>query len=130
MKRFRIGGEVYGPVEECSVDEDAVACTASWDNPYQADTYTGSFSGTLSGREITGTSSTRQTGHDASDPTCLWESQTSMALTYVLNSDGTVTAREGPGQWRMTRSGSCSGTESGSSSPADTGEGLTWTVIG
>lgn len=129
MKRFRIGGEAYGPVQDCTLTDDTVTCKASWDDPYQADTYAGSFTGTLSGLEMTGTSTTNQTGHDATDPGCRWEMETSAPITYTFNPQGTVTARYGPGEWRKTNSGSCSGTEAGT----DTGEGESgptqWTVI-
>ena len=75
--------------------------------------YTGSVTGTLSGLVMTGTSTTDQTGHDATDPSCLWQMETSRPITYYFSRDGTVAIRQGPGQWRMTHSGSCSGTDSG-----------------
>lgn len=129
MKRFRIGGEAYGPVQDCRIDGTAVTCTASWDDPYQTDTYTGGFTGTLSGLEMTGRSTTSQTGHDATDPDCLWQMETFAPVAYTFSLQGTVTARYGPGEWRKTSSGSCSGTESGT----DTGNGESgptqWTVI-
>ena len=128
MKHFLIGGDGYGPVQDCQVDGTAVTCKASWDDPYQADTYTGSFTGTLSGMEMTGTSTTNQTGHDATDPDCLWQMQTSAPLAYTFHSDGAVSNRQEPGQWRMTHSGSCSGTESGSTSAGEGGSER-WTVI-
>lgn len=128
MKRFRIGGEGYGPVQDCTLTDDTVTCTASWDDPYQADTYTGSFIGTLVGLEMTGTWSTDQTGHDATNPSCLWQTETSAPITYTFHSDGTVSNRQEPGQWRTTRSGSCSGTESGTTSAGEGGSER-WTVI-
>jgi hypothetical protein len=127
MKRFRIGGEGYGPVQDCRVNDAAVTCVATWDDPYQADTYTGGFTGTLSGREMTGTSTTSQTGHDADAPDCLWQTETSTPITYTFNSDGTVSNRQQSGQWRTTHSGSCSGTESGTSSAGEGGP-VRWTV--
>lgn len=129
MKRFRIGGESYGPVEDCTLTGDTVTCTASWDDPYQADTYAGSFTGTLSGLAMTGTSTTTQTGHDATDPGCFWRMETSRPVTYTFSPQGTVTARSGPGEWRKTNSGNCSGTESGTdTSEAESGPAQ-WTVI-
>ena len=128
MKRFRIGGDSYGPVEDCSVTGSTVTCTSTWDDPYQADTYTGDFSGTLSGMVMTGTRTSRQTGHDATNPSCRWETETSAPITYYFNRDGTLTDHQGPGEWRMTHSGSCSGTESGTTSAAEGGS-VRWTVI-
>ncbi len=128
MKRFRIGGDVYGPVQDCKVTDKAVKCTAIWDDPYQVDTYTGSFTGTLSGLEMAGTSTTSQTGHDAADPQCLWQLETTTPVTYTFSPQGTVTARYGPGQWRKTNSGSCSGAESGTDADGESGP-TRWTVI-
>lgn len=129
MKRFRIGGENYGPVQDCTVSGEAVTCTSSWDDPYQVDTYTGSYTGTMKGLEMTGTSTTTQTGHDADNPDCLWTMETSTPLTYTFTAEGTVTARYGSDQWRKSKGGNCSGTESGT----DTGGGqsgpIRWTVI-
>jgi hypothetical protein len=130
MKRFRIGGEGYGPVQDCSLGtNDTVTCTASWDDPYQVDTYTGSFTGTLSGLEMAGTSTTNQTGHDATDPDCLWQMETSAPVTFTFSPQGTVTARSGPGVWRKTNSGSCSGTESGNDTDKAESGPTQWTVI-
>lgn len=128
MKHFRIGGDNYGPVQDCKVVDTAVTCTVSWDNPYQADTYTGSFTGTLSGLTMTGTWTTHQTGHDSNDGRCLWQTETSVPSTFQFSLDGTVVNRSGPGQWRTTRSGSCSGEESGTSSASEGGP-VTWKVL-
>ncbi len=128
MKHFQIGGDAYGPVSDCRVDGTAVTCTASWDDPYQADTYAGNFTGTLSGLTMTGTWSTHQTGHDAANPSCLWQTETSAPLTYTFSSDGTVSNRQEPGQWQTTHSGSCSGTESRTTSAGEGGPER-WTVI-
>lgn len=128
MKRFRMGGDVYGPVDDCRVDGTAVTCTASWDNPYQADTYAGRFTGTLTGLTMEGTWSTQQTGHDETDPNCRWQMETSAPITYTFSPDGTVSNRQEPGTWRMTHSGSCSGTDSGTSSAGE-GSPVRWTVV-
>ncbi len=128
MRHFRIGGDVYGPVQDCRVVDDAVTCTSSWEEPYQADSYTGSVTGTLSGLVMTGTSTTDQTGHDATDPSCLWQMETSGPITYYFSRDGTVAIRQGPGQWRMTHSGSCSGTDSGTDDSAAESTAR-WTVV-
>lgn len=128
MKHFQIGGDSYGPVQDCHVVDAAVTCTASWDQPYQADTYTGSFTGTLSGMTMTGTWTTRQTGHDAKDPRCRWQTETSVPTTFQFSLDGTVVDRSGPGQWRTTHSGSCSGEESGTSSASEGGSSA-WKVL-
>lgn len=128
MKRFRIGGDVYGPVQDCRVDGESVTCTSSWDEPYQADSYTGTVTGTLSGLVMTGTSTTRQTGHDASDPSCLWQTETSAPVTYNFHPDGTLAIRQGPGRWQTTHTGSCSGAESGTDDSAAEST-ATWTKI-
>lgn len=128
MTHFRMGGDAYGPVDDCRISNAAVACTSTWADPYQADTYAGSFTGTLSGLVMTGVSTTHQTGHDADDPACHWDTETSAPITYTFSLDGTVTNRQAPGQWRMTHSGSCSGTESGISSASE-GSPVRWTKI-
>lgn len=128
MKHFRIGGDSYGPVQDCYAVDAAVTCTTSWDQPYQADTYAGNFTGTLSGMAMTGTWTTHQTGHDANDPRCLWQTETSAPSTFQFSLDGTVVNRSGPGQWRTTRSGSCSGDESGTSSVSEGGP-IPWRVL-
>jgi hypothetical protein len=127
---FRIGGEVYGPVQDCRIDDDVATCTASWDDPYQVDTYAGSFTGTPSGLTMTGTWSTRQTGHDATDPNCRWQMETSAPAVYSFDLDGTVTIRQEAGQWRKTKSGNCSGTESGATEGSAEGGAVTWTTLG
>lgn len=128
MKHFRIGGDVYGPVQDCRADGDSVTCTSSWDKPYQADSYSGTIIGTLSGPVLTGTSTTHQTGHDATDPSCLWQTETSGPITYHFRPDGTVAIRQGPGRWQTIHSGSCSGTDSGTDdSPAEAT--ATWTAL-
>lgn len=128
MRHFRIGGDVYGPVQDCRVVDDAVTCTSSWKEPYQANSYTGSVTGTLSGLVMTGTSTTHQTGHDATDPSCLWQMETSGPTTFYFRRDGTMAIRQGPGQWRMTHSGTCSGTDSGIDDSAAESTAR-WTVI-
>lgn len=128
MTRFQIGGDVYGPVNDCEVTGDKVTCTATWDDPYQADTYGGTFTGTLSGLVMTGVSTTQQTGHDADDPACRWESETSAPITYTFSMNGTVSNRQEPGTWRITRSGSCSGTESGTTSASE-GSPVRWASV-
>lgn len=128
MTHFRIGDDGYGPVQDCRVTGAAVTCTASWNEPYQADTYAGSFTGTLSGLTMTGTSTTHQTGHDANNPRCLWQTETSGPSTYQFSLDGTVVNRYGPGRWRMTHSGSCSGEESGTDPASESGP-ITWKAL-
>lgn len=128
MKHFRIGGDVYGPVQDCRVDGDSVRCASSWEKPYQADSYSGTVTGTLSALVMTGTSTTRQTGHDASNPSCLWQTETSAPVTYHFHLDGTVAIRHGPGRWQTTHSGSCSGTDSGTDDSAAEATAR-WTTI-
>lgn len=128
MKHFRIGGDVYGPVQDCRVDGDSVTCTSSWENPYQADSYTGTVTGTLAGQVMNGTTTTHQTGHDATNPSCLWQTETSGPITYHFESDGTVAIRQGPGRWQTTHSGSCSGTDSGTDDSAAEATAR-WTTI-
>ncbi|MFN8071139.1 MAG: hypothetical protein U0R66_04930 [Mycobacterium sp.] len=128
MTHFQMGGDVYGPVDDCRISDTAVTCTSTWAEPYQADTYAGSFTGTLAGLVMTGMSTTHQTGHDANDPACHWETETSAPITYTFSLDGTVSNRQEAGWWRMTHSGSCSGTESGTSSAGEGGP-VRWTKI-
>jgi len=128
MKHFRIGGDSYGPVQDCHVIDSSVTCTSTWNEPYQADTYSGDFTGVLSGMAMTGTATTHQTGHDANDPRCLWQTETSGPSTYEFSLDGTVVNRTGPGQWRTTHRGSCSGEESGTSSASEGGP-LLWKAL-
>lgn len=130
MERFRIGGDVYGPVQDCRVQGAAVTCTASWDDPYQVDSYTGGFTGTLSGVEMSGTSTTTQTGRDPDDPDCRWEMDTSAPATYTLDPDGTAVVRQDAGTWRKTKSGSCSGTESGATEASTESGPVRWTALG
>ncbi len=47
---------------------------------------------------MTGTSTTRQTGHDAKDQRRLWQTETSGPSIYELSLDATVVNRTGPGQ--------------------------------
>lgn len=129
MKRFRVGGEAYGPVQDCRLDGRTVTCEASWDDPYQADTYTGAFTGTVTGLEMSGIWSTRQTGHDAADPGCHWQMETSAPAVYTFDPGGTLVIRQQAGQWRKTSSGNCSGTESGATEGSAEGGTLTWTVL-
>ncbi len=128
MKHFRIGGDVYGPMQDCRVVNDAVTCILSWNDPQGAvDSYSGTATGTPSGTTMKGTSKTHQTGHDETDPSRLWQEEVDGQFTYVFSTDGTVATRSGPEQWRMTHSGSCSGSESGTSSVAE--GNANWTVI-
>ena len=129
MERFRIGGEAYGPVQDCRVEGSAVSCTASWDDPYQVDSYAGGFTGTLSGLEMTGTSTTIQTGHDASDPGCRWEMTTFAPATYTFDPAGTVVVRQEAGTWRKTNSGNCSGQESGPTEASTESGAVRWTAL-
>ena len=93
MKHFRIGDDVYGPVHDCRVSDDAVTCTLSWEKPYSVESYTGTVTGTLSGFTMKGTSTIHQTYRDETDPNCLWDQDVSGPVTYIFSLDGTVAMR-------------------------------------
>lgn len=115
MKHFRIGDD-YGPLHDCRVTGTSVTCTLTWAEPYSVESYTGTVIGTFSGTTLTGTSTTHQRFHDEVDPRCIFDQDTSGPVTYEFSLDGTVTMRGGPSDVQATRSGSCSGTESGTTS--------------
>lgn len=112
MKNFRIGYP-EGPVKDCSVDGTRVTCILSVVGPSSVESYTGTATGTLSGLTFTGTSTTHQRFRDEADPECIVEIDEAEPVEYVFSLDGTVTMHGGPADVRTTRSGSCSGTDSG-----------------
>ncbi len=112
MTHFRIGYP-QGPMQDCSVDAAAVTCTLSVVGPSSVETYTGTVTGTLTGLTLTGTSTTHQRFRDEADNSCILEIDKSEPVEYLFSLNGTVTMHGGPADVRTTRSGSCSGTETG-----------------
>ena len=127
MKHFQIGDETYGSVHDCYVDDDAVACTLRMEPSYSVELFEGTVTGTLSGFTLTGIQKTHQRYPDEADRSCIWTTDTSDPITYVFSLDGTVLMRGGPGESHSTRSGSCTGSESGKGGPWESSD--KWSVI-
>lgn len=119
MKHFQIGDKFYGAVQDCYVDAQAVTCTLSMEPSDRIELYEGTVTGTLSGFRLTGKQITHQRYPDDADRSCIWTTDTVDPVTYVFSLDGTVAMRGGPSEVHSTRSGSCTGSESG--------EGFPWT---
>ena len=77
------------------------------------DSYAGNVTGTLNGLTMTGTATSRLTGHDVGTPSCTYTEVQSGPAIYIFTPDGTVIMRQGPNQRDKTNAGSCSGSESG-----------------
>ncbi|EUA20166.1 putative lipoprotein [Mycobacterium kansasii 662] len=127
MKHFRIGDQRYGTVHDCHVNGNAVTCTLSMEPSYMVQSFEGTMTGTLSGVTLTGTQTTHQRYPDETDRSCIWTTDTSDPVTYVFSLDGTVVMRGGPGEVHSTRSGSCTGSESGNGGIWESSE--KWSVI-
>lgn len=112
MKQFRIGWP-NGPTKDCTIDGTRVTCVKSMAGLSSAEVYTGTVTGTLSGLTVTGTSTTHQRYREEGDPECIVELDETEPVEYVFSLDGTVMMHGGPADYRSTRSGSCSGTDSG-----------------
>lgn len=112
MKSFRIGWP-NGPVKDCSIDGTRVTCIKSVADLSQGEVYTGTVTGTISGLTFTGTATTHQRYREEGDPECIVELDETEPVEYVFSLDGTVMMHGGPADYRSTRSGSCSGTDSG-----------------
>lgn len=106
-------GYPEGPVQDCTVDGATVSCTLGVVGPSSVEIYTGTVTGTLTGQTLTGTKVTHQRFRDDADNSCMIEIDQSEPVEYVFGPDGTVTMHGGPADVRTTRSGSCSGTETG-----------------
>ncbi len=127
MKHFRIGDKAYGAVHDCYVNGEAVTCTVSMEPSYSVEYYAGTVTGTLSGFTLTGKQTTHQRYPDESDRSCIWTTDTVDPITYVFSLDGTVAMRGGPGETTSTRSGNCTGSESGRGGPWESSD--KWSVI-
>lgn len=55
---------------------------------------------------------------------------TSAPATYTFDPAGAVVVRQGVGTWRKTKSGSCSGTESGATEASTESGPVRWTALG
>lgn len=100
-----------GAVSDCRVDGDSVACTAKWNTA--DDTFDATFTGTASGLTMTGTTTTHRVGHAPDDPGCAIEETYVGPVTYTFNPGGKVNFTAGPNQRQSRFSGSCSGSNSG-----------------
>ncbi len=98
-----------GNVSDCRISGDTVSCTDSWETG--TDSYTGEFTGKISGLTMTGTTTTHRTG--TSPDGCTINETYLGPVTYVFSPDGGVTFTAGPNQRQTTLSGSCSGSSSG-----------------
>ena len=126
-QRFKITQDAF--TIDCTVDGgSAVSCTQAWDAPGWVDSYTGSFTGTLSGWTATGTATSHIEGHSPADSSCTHVEDYSGPATYVFSPDGAVTARVGPNQRNTTSF--CNGRQGSSSGLTEAGEATgTWTAI-
>ena len=99
---------------DCRVSGETVTCTESMKTPGTGvDSFTGMVTGTLDGLTMTGTATSHLTGHDVGEPACTYTEDISGPVTYIFSPDGTVMMRQGPNQRQKTNSGSCSGSDSG-----------------
>lgn len=112
MKSFRIGWP-KGPTKDCSIDGPGITCSLSVADLPPGEVYTGTVTGTISGLTFTGTATTHQRYREEGDPECIVELDETEPVEYVFSLDGMVTMHGGPADYRSTRSGSCSGTDSG-----------------
>lgn len=109
-KRFGVNlGD--GAVSDCRVTGGSVICTAKWNTAN--DSYSAEFTGTTSGLTMTGTTTTHRVGHSPDDPGCSIEETYTGPVSYMFSPDGRVTFTAGPNQRQSTFSGSCSGSNSG-----------------
>jgi hypothetical protein len=121
MTRFEIrisSGSGGGTVDDCRIDGEQVNCVSRWENPPSwLVSYTGTFTGRLSGATLTGTTTSHITNRDVSG--CIANEDYKGPVVSVLNAGGVVKLRAGPIQRRSTFSGTCSGASSGSNGPND-----------
>ena len=117
-------------VRDCRVNGQAVTCkTVNSNEPVQGfDSWSGGMTGTLSGMTVTGTGTIHIEGFVPGEPSCRFTQEGTQPVTYVFNSDGTVSGSEGPIQWLKTFHGSCSGEES--NTVPITEWTATWSAIG
>ncbi|WP_136625739.1 hypothetical protein [Mycobacterium innocens] len=110
--RFEIRNQ--GMVSDCQVDGSTVNCTSRWETPPEGYvSFTGKFTGTLSGLTMNGTATSHSEYRSPSDPGCISNEDYSGPVTYVFRPDGGVTFTAGPNQRHTSFSGSCSGSNSG-----------------
>jgi hypothetical protein len=129
-ERFELKGD-FGVVSDCRVSGESITCKESWNavgEGVESDTST--VTGTLTGLTMTGTREMRRIGHVPSDPTCGYTEDHSIPVTYRFSPDGTVAMSNGPGQWKITHTGSCSylSPDTGTSASGDA-TGM-WSAIG
>jgi hypothetical protein len=117
-------------VKDCRVNGEAVTCeTVNSNEPVEGfDSWSGGMTGTLSGMTVTGNGTIHIEGFVPGEPSCRFTQEGTQPVTYVFNSDGTVSASEGPLQWLKTFHGSCSGEESNTVPTMEWT--ATWSAIG
>jgi len=117
MTRFEIrisSGSGGATVDDCRIDGEQVSCVSRWENPPSwLVSYSGAFTGRLSGATVTGTTTSHITNRNARG--CIANEDYSGPLVIELNSGGVVHLQAGPIQRRTVFSGACSGANSGSS---------------
>lgn len=114
-----------GVVSDCRITENSATCTANWKTAN--DSYNAEFTGTLSGMTMAGTTTTHRSGHAPDDPGCAIEERYTGPVTYIFSPGGGATFTAGPNERQSTFSGSCSGSNSGTTAVV---EGTaTWSAI-
>jgi len=100
-----------GAVSDCRVEGGSVTCTANWNTA--DDSFSATFTGTASGLSMNGTTTTHRVGHAPDNPGCVIEETYVGPVTYTFSAGGTVDFTAGPNQRQSTFSGSCPGSNSG-----------------
>lgn len=108
-QRFNV--TIQGIVSECRVDGDTVNCAGDWVTG--SDSYTSRLTGTLDGLTLSAEQSVRRSGSAPDDPACLVEETYSGPITFVFDPSGNAEFTAGPNQRQSTFSGSCTGSNSG-----------------
>lgn len=103
-----------GSFSDCRVTGDTVTCTESWEDG--TDSYTGKLTGNVAGWTLTGRRTTHRHGHTPDDPGCVVDETYSGPVAYVFTPDGGATFTAGPNQRQSNFSGSCSGSNAGTTS--------------
>ncbi len=126
----RFGFNIQGISSDCRRQGQAIDCTTRWESPPDwLDSYTGTFTGSLSGLTATGTTTTHLEGHSPADSSCTYFEDYSGPATFTFNPDGTVSGRAGPNQRQTTNTGSCPGSNSGMT-PGPNEVSGSWKAIG